>query len=93
VVALSSLPYRNGFVPPPNARTPSVAPEAKAAEPQRSAALDAATPTSFSAHAPQTFAALAAPHRPDAISATVARLQRLFTPVWSGTTFLTEPAP
>jgi hypothetical protein len=88
MTTFAQLPYRDGRTPAAEGASAPVVPAPPAPLPTlRSAALS--PPPSASAGA--TFAAAAAPERPSAIAATVARLQRMLPPLWTGTTILPEP--
>jgi hypothetical protein len=94
VVTISQLPYRNGFTPSPEALAE---PEASVTPLQRSAAvaspLESAALKSPADNSAQPTSLAMADHRPDAIAATVARLQRLLPPVWPSAILIKEPGP
>ncbi|MDX2141885.1 MAG: hypothetical protein SFV19_00895 [Rhodospirillaceae bacterium] len=97
VLTISQLPYRNGFTPNPEAVATPPATEATDAPSLRSASADSqndsvtSESTAQGAVLPRNLA-MASP-RTDAITATVARLQKLLPPFWSGPVSIKEPSP
>jgi len=90
VATMAQLPYRQGQVPAPEGVS---TPEMEPATPMPGVRAAMLSPASYQyAESSASFVtAAAAPERPSAIAATVARLQRLLGPTWSGTAFLQEP--
>jgi len=95
VATLAQLPYREGHGPIPEGASAPMPPETTPRQiPGLRTAM--ASPVSFSAtdnvqHSAFFLTAAADPERPSAIAATVARLQRLLEPTWSGTAIFQEP--
>lgn len=89
VATMAQLPYRSGEVPAPEGVS---TPEAESAKPAPGVRAAMLAPVSFeyTQSSASFVSAAAAPERPSAIAATVARLQRLLGPTWSGTTLFQE---
>jgi cell division protein FtsL len=90
VATMAQLPYRSGEVPAPEGVS---APETDAAKPLPGARSAMLSPAAFeyTQSSASFLTAAAVPERPSAIAATVARLQRLLGPTWSGTNLFQEP--
>jgi cell division protein FtsL len=95
VATLAQLPYRDGRAP---ASEGASAPTPPLTVPKQTAGVRTTmvTPTAFTtlenAQPSALFLTAAAPpHRPSAIAAIVARLQRMLGPTWSGANLFQEP--
>lgn len=92
IITLSQLPYKNGEMPPmPEAVATPPAPPLSPSAPLREAAVgNAPTPTLSQLQQRVTYEVAAVNERPSAITASIARLQRLLPPTWTGTPIATR---
>ncbi len=97
VATLAQLPYRDGRTPTPEGASIPLAPDSplRALPVLRTTALEPGLATTLENTQSSAFftTAAAATERPSAIEATVARLQRMLPPTWSGATIFREPNP
>jgi len=93
IITISQLPFKNGEMPMPGAvSTPlTPVPDEPVLTGLREANLSAPTAADAPTLQRASFEVAAVTQRPSAITASIARLQRLLPPAWTGTPISQEP--